>query len=362
MARPLKPLPRDVLLRACEQLLDGVTASEIAAFIARETHQRFSREQVYPLLKRAERLGLLRLVASLDEEMGRWLAKVCGLPAENVKVVQAKGPQSLEHVAKAGARMAFDVIQDLRASSAPPQHVGLGAGRTSRLLCRELGALLKSEFDRPATGSQDYPIVEQPELVFHALTGGWAPDRPLEWPVAHFNYFIDEERPYAGFIGLSAPPVVRQDLFDQIRSLPLVQPCFDNAKDIDIILTSISGRDDEHGSFGRLMAPDRAACQALDAAGWIGDVQFLPYSRESALQLRVGLRPFVVVTIDDLVQLAGRKGKAVVLVAGPCGMCSRTKARALVPLILNPGLRVFSHLVCDIRTAEELSQLLVETT
>ena len=43
-----------------------------------------------------------------------------------------------------------------------------------------------------------------------------------------------------------------------------------------------------------------------------------------------------------------------ILIARQCGMCERTRADALPPLLTNPNLKVFSTLVMDVATAREL--------
>jgi hypothetical protein len=46
--------------------------------------------------------------------------------------------------------------------------------------------------------------------------------------------------------------------------------------------------------------------------------------------------------------------KYVVLVAGPCGECGKTKEDALIPLLEEPSLKIWSHLVTDAQTADRL--------
>jgi hypothetical protein len=58
--------------------------------------------------------------------------------------------------------------------------------------------------------------------------------------------------------------------------------------------------------------------------------------------------------LDDLAALARREDKYVVLFAGPCGECGHTKTSALVPLLTEPRLRLWTHLVTDVQTASEL--------
>ena len=58
--------------------------------------------------------------------------------------------------------------------------------------------------------------------------------------------------------------------------------------------------------------------------------------------------------LEDLVRIAGQKNKHVILIARQCGMCERTRAEALRPLLTNPSLKGFSTLVMDAATAREL--------
>lgn len=54
--------------------------------------------------------------------------------------------------------------------------------------------------------------------------------------------------------------------------------------------------------------------------------------------------------LSELVERAGSEDRYVVLLAGPCGECGRLKSDALEPLLENPKLRLWSHLVSDVDT------------
>jgi hypothetical protein len=55
-----------------------------------------------------------------------------------------------------------------------------------------------------------------------------------------------------------------------------------------------------------------------------------------------------------LVERVKQPDKYVILLAGPCHECGRTKTPALIPLLRQPGLRLWTHLVTDLKTAHEL--------
>ena len=133
-----------------------------------------------------------------------------------------------------------------------------------------------------------------------------------------------------------------------------MKPCFKKAAEIDITISSIGSSSDEHASFTRLLMREKHASTAIEldrtgshsqyddlmAQGWIGDAQYLPYSSDAPLEIRNGLRAFVVTTLERLVEMsepyrrleAYRSNhapavlqKASVLLVGKCGFCDKTR-------------------------------------
>jgi hypothetical protein len=86
-------------------------------------------------------------------------------------------------------------------------------------------------------------------------------------------------------------------------------------------------------------------------------VQHLPYSDEEPITEPVGNRAVTLFELRDLVNLAKTPDRSVLLVAAACGVCQRSRADALVPLLRSPALKVWTHLVTDIPTARELLTL-----
>ena len=61
--------------------------------------------------------------------------------------------------------------------------------------------------------------------------------------------------------------------------------------------------------------------------------------------------------LADFVRMAAEPDKAVILVAGPCRKCGAQRSRALMPLLREPTLAVWSHLVIDAETANQCISL-----
>ena len=66
------------------------------------------------------------------------------------------------------------------------------------------------------------------------------------------------------------------------------------------------------------------------------------------------MRAVTLFELEDFVRMADSKNKHVVLIARQCGVCGRTRAAALRPLLTTPRLRVWSDLVMDEATARDL--------
>lgn len=294
-------VPDHLLLRACEMLAKGESASRIAEHVSTELGADFTREQVYPLLRKAWEKKLLFFAPSINQSLATKLASHYGLQVAadsqsasdgptgdaplievlNVKspatVDDLKGPSVVEHLAVRAAELAHDLIWKIWKRTEKPVHVGWGAGRTTWLVAQRLSSLLKAEPHRP-------------QMVLHALTGGWDPHNPRDFPAAHFASFVDDDSPFAEFVNLSAPPLVDHDQSKAFEKLDQVEESRRRASELEIVITSLGNREDSHCLFSKAMNADTAQRQRLKDAGWVGDVQFRPYSATGPLKISGGLR------------------------------------------------------------------------
>ncbi len=99
---------------------------------------------------------------------------------------------------------------------------------------------------------------------------------------------------------------------------------------------------------------DKKALDAMEALGWVGDVQFRPYTAQGPMEDGCPVRAVTLFEPSALVARVQQPDKYVVLLAGPCHECGRTKTAALIPLLRHPTLRLWTHLVSDLKTAHEL--------
>ena len=106
--------------------------------------------------------------------------------------------------------------------------------------------------------------------------------------------------------------------------------------------------------FMSLVAKKSRLVSDLRRSGWIGDVIYRPYSGTEPIVTREGIRAVSLFELEDLIALVHKPNKHVVLVAGPCGICNETKGAALLPLLREAGLKLWTHVLMDLTTAQSL--------
>ena len=336
------------------------SAAMIADWLNQEFHRNdITRERVYPLFWEAARRRFLFLQPPRELDLAKRIAQLYHVEhyatdPEAIQVVNARGPGSLKHVAAVGADVVLSLIKRLVKKKRESRqadlrvHIGLGGGASAMMVAERLASRIRSDLDCP-------------KLVLHALsTGGFLVDQPKEAPVTYFSYFHDvlNEPEY---VGLFSATVVPSGQYDQVIANPGVRESFDRADEIDIVITSFASANDPHGLLQRylqhLIGKGELSQKALDemeALDWVGDVQFRPYTAKGPMRDGCPVRAVTLFELADLVERVKQPDKYVVLLAGPCHECGHTKTQALAPLLEQPGLRLWTHLVSDLRTAHEL--------
>ncbi len=338
-------------------------AAAVAEWIQKEKNRPdITREKIYPLFWEACQRGYLLLQPPTEQQLKEQLVGYFSLeehPGE-ITVVNVRGDSAAQHVTATAADQIVGLIDRVwqekkeKYPNEPDKqavHLGMGAGYAAMLVAKRLAQKIHAGEDVP-------------QLVLHAIsTGGFLPNEPHKAPSTYFTYF-DPSLTSIKFVALFSATVVNNDDYESLKQNPGVRFCFDQKDDIDIVVTSLAAADHEHGLLVQylthlvdqgLMEPD--LLKNMRDAGWVGDVQFRPYSVDGPLPNVCPVRAVTLFELDELVKMATEpNGKYVVLVAGPCGECGETKKQALKPLVANEKLRLWTHLVTDARTARELME------
>jgi len=225
----------------------------------------------------------------------------------------------------------------------------LGAGFATMMLAQRMAARIYSD-------------INCPRLVLHALSaGGFLVSEPHKAPTSYVSYF-EGALPKVEYVALYAETVVNADEdYARVKQNPGVRRSFDRRHEIDIVVTSLADARHEHGLLVRFLTSlieegvlESGVLERMLAAGWKGDVQFRPYTARGPLIEECPVRAVTLFELPELVALSRQPNKYVVLLGGPCAECGASKKEALLPLLSEPNLRLWTHLVTDVQTAKEL--------
>lgn len=345
-----KSLPNaddDVVFRTAWLFLEGLKASKICDQLRREYPTlAITREGIYPLLAKAKLRGFLRLVPPLETTLAERIAERFPriLPSD-IRVVSTGGKAANEFVSAVAAEVALDLIKDLGRQRIDPIGIGLGPGKATLDFSKHLSELLNAETDR------------LPKLKLFAITAGCSPTVPEYAPISFFNLFpsrfIQKE---VGRVGLFAETLLSVKEFDAIKKNPGpgVRDCFRDKGQIRLVVTAMGDLADPHDLLGAFLKGTKTQLESLGA---IGNVQYRPFGVDRIIRERPhDLRAFTLFELDELVQMSRQKDRHVILIARQCGLCGTNRARVLRPLLEVDELRVFSKIVMDVDTAQDLLQ------
>lgn len=339
-------------------------ASAVAEWLANERDRPdLNREKIYPLLWEALRRGFLLLQAPIEKELRDGLIEKYDLQQYidscngEVIVTNVVGPTAPKDVNTRAADLIVDLIVDIyklkksiaisngQDSSKVRVHIGFGAGYAAMEVAKRLST----------RGN-----IELPKLTLHAISpGGYYLAEQHKDTSTYFSYFVERSLDVE-CVGLFSTPVVIKESFESFKKNPSLRCCFERRDEIDIVVTSLASSSDEHGLmrdyFEYLKKHNfigEDVIQTLNAQGWVGDLLFQPYSSTNPIYPD-SLRTVALFNFEELLQFSRTPGKHVVLCGAPCAECGKPKTEALRPLLSNPSLRAWTHLVLDREAANQL--------
>jgi DNA-binding transcriptional regulator LsrR (DeoR family) len=330
------------LISVCERFLRGDKVMDIVQWLREEHEPAAKRENIYPLLREARKRGYLSILPPPDGYLQQRICDRFDLEKERVEVLRVRGDTARDYVANAAAERIVQLIHEV-GEAKDRVRIGLGGGGTIMRVARALAPRLRSEGALPKLG-------------LHALSSGFDVANPWTAPVSFLAYF-DQAAPDIEYVGLFASAVVEVEEYEHVKTLPGVEESFRKASQIDIVVTSLASASDKHGELNRFMnlgERGNGNVKELKKYGWVGDVSYRPYSKTGPITTASGIRAVSLFELEDLVELTHKPNKHVLLVAAPCGTCNEPKAEALRPLLKESSLRLWSHLLMDLTTAQDL--------
>ena len=343
----LERIPDSVVVGVCERFLERNSTMKIRDWVNEELAQLgvlgcdIKREQVYQLVTLGNRRGYFLLSPPEQETLTDRIVEHFGVQSNEIRVVGTR--HSLELVAAAAAKLAVELIENLSKEKSDI-HIGVGGGLTTLLVARKLASLLPTAKQLPT------------KLTIHALSTGFDVYAPHTAPIAFFSFF-DHAPIKIDRVGLFAPAVVDFDDYARVKKWPGVKEAFQAVPvdGFDMVITSLGSASHPHGDFNTFMkSGSERGSKVLRKKGWIGDVQYRPYSIDGPITDDTIVRTVTLLELDDLVALARKPNKHVIVVAGPCGSCRETRSDAVYPLLTSSRLKLWSRFVMDVDTAKDL--------
>lgn len=360
-------LPAPNLLYAIEEFVDGVSPDKnevstsdvakrynekYAERIAAEEIDCITRENVYPMIREARKRGYLTVMPPVDAALVRAIESRFQVRDDSVSVLQCSGKAAADYLAHHTSRRILDLIDSVRTAKLESEsadsrvHLGFVGGATVMKVARELARLIGVEGRRVP-------------LCLHVLSSGFDIERPSFAPITFLAYF-DDVAPIVDHVGLFAPAVADAASYAKTIKEPGIEKSFKRAREVDIVITSFATASDAHGELNHFMGLGRKASRLspgaseLMAKGWVGDVSYRPYSNDGPIQITKGKKLVSLFELADLVKLAKTPDKYVVLVGAPCNACGESKGDALRPLLEAKNLKLWTHLLMDMDTAQTL--------
>lgn len=327
----------------CKYFCEGKQPGQIQKILKRDHRITISREAPYRYLAYAASKGWIQFMAPLEHSARQDLMTRYTY-LDGVEVVRTA---VYEDVADRAARMLLDL---LRARTRPPYkssevHIGFAGGHVMRRVARTFAELLRGSPE----GMPD-------SIVFHALVAGFKVDDPTTAPNSFFTYLSGDPsiRVSTRLVGLSAPSVVETTQLREFRKLDGIGEAATRIKELDIIVSSVGSfsKRCDHSLLLEYMRKSEPSLRALQAAGYIGDMLWLPLSPDGPITARTKIRAMTLIELSDLPRLIGA-GKSVLLVVGPCRRCHEPRPEVL-GAILGHKEQLVTHLVADTRSVDEL--------
>ncbi len=126
----------EVLFQICELFLEqGSSANDAARKITSSSGAKFSREDMYPLLREAFRRKYLRFAPPLSQTAPKKIGEAFALDPSSIQVVNVRGESARGLVGSATADLLVDLIYDVAKSKGRrPVRIGLAGGSSVKLL------------------------------------------------------------------------------------------------------------------------------------------------------------------------------------------------------------------------------------
>lgn len=329
----------EMLTAVCKLFCNGSTAADIKRQMKERYNVDMSREEPYQVLSWAASNRWIRFTPPHEHALREKIRAHSGW-LRDVDVVHTA---VYDDVAYRGALMLLEMVKEHHRPPLPKDevHIGFAGGHAMRKVARCFSQLLC------------YPNDDMPaKLVFHAMAAGFNVFDPTTDPNAFFTYFVGDPAiaVETGLVGLHAPGVVTSRQFGRLRATAGIKESYECADEVDIVVTS--GSLWEHSMLRQYFENSEKSLRVLEEAGCLGDMLWQPLGPDGPIAVKTDIRAMTLLELEDLPGLIER-GKHVLLILGPCGLCNAPKT-PILEAVLRAQPHLITHVVVDSRAAREV--------
>lgn len=356
----------EVMSLVAAEFTSGRLPSEIPLALRKTYGIYLRREEPWRLLADLAEQGSLTYHAGLEFRLARRLCRHYAWPEDRVSVVEARDPEA---VAAHGARVLLELIRrqhdinrqlaaQKRATARKFVSVGMAGGEVIQKLAKKLHHPL----------SEASPESLPPEVRFHAMVGIFGVDRdPARDPSTFFSFLAlaQDQQPATTFVGLPAPGIVTVEEYKKLLDIHGIAEAFSRKPELDIIVSSAGhwaaerkdGKDKKlerghHSVLSRVLhEASEETVNRFHKLGACGDFMFSPVGQKGAVEINSGKRAMTLMELSEIPSFIDR-GKRVLALIGPCGVCNKPAKVEVLHLLLQHGL--LTDLVVDAETARLL--------
>ena len=333
----------ELVTLACEIAADANPPSQIKDLLKSKHGIVIRRELAWHLLSYAAVTGWIEFRPPIQHELSAAMKQEYPW----VKELIVAHTSAADGVARHAAEALMGIVRG-SFEGRSEVHIGFAGGYTMQMTARYFANLLAS------VDTEQIPK----KFVIHTMLAGFNDDPTLD-PISFCSYFQNPAiLVEVKYVVLHAPAIVNTGEFQKLKMQPQIHLAIENAKALDIIVTSLSNwNDPEHNLFNQLMLRHDAVGHALlSERGCVGDMFCRPLGADGPLSDEgLNVRTLTMMDLEALPAFIRDGQKRVLLVCGMCHQCHDTRAEIL-GTIMNYREHIFSDLVVNSRAARQLHQ------
>ncbi len=350
---------------ACQLLCEGKNPTQIKEVMEERLGVKLTREMPYRYIQHGAQMNWLKYESPQDGELAE---RIKDRYLKRLETVVVPRTGELIHTAHAAASQIIEIFKKIKVEeSRDTVHLGVAGGYTTDVVCKQLAHLYTQ-------GIRNLPT----KLVLHSIASGFDSDTVRTDPNVQLSHFENQAFPEhisIKFVTLNAPAIIDSSNRQNIMALQQIVDAKASLHKLDVLITSIGDRNDEHsavrryydkiiqqknqgdsgqqGSANDLFTGAKTTWNMLQEQDYVGDILWQPISSTGIIDIQT--LPVHGLSLISLQEIPGliKNGTKVMVIAAPCAKCHKIKTN-VVKALLTMDEQLLTHLIIDRITAGKI--------